>query len=382
MSVRRSGRHPPNTGDRTAATSSSSGERTTTAASSAAMSGARARRRTIVGGTRFTTPSGRARRDTPTTPRTRARCGPGSSTCRGSGTARGPCSAPECARPSAGRDLEVAGQRGDVAHEAVTPRDLERHERDLPRPARRLERAVDATDVHHVDPSRAMPDGAPDRDRVDDPSVDEVLAIHLDRGQHARHRRGREDRVDERPGGEPALGGRLDRGRDTLEWDAQRFDRIHRHGGGQQPAQALVAVQVGARAGERPEPAEDRAAEDVVALEARPHLREAGDRRDRRLGGHRGAVDRADRRAHHQVRHDTALEQRAEHPHLVGPEVPAASEDEGGRGRRHPHIVAAQRSEPPPATSRAAGRWRSARRPSGRPRAAGPSSRGAARAPA
>ena len=137
------------------------------------------------------------------------------------------------------------------------------------------------------------------------------------------------------PDGEPVLGGGLDRRGDALEADRQVLDPRERERVAEQPAQALVVVQVRARAGERGQAAEDRAREHVAALEARPHLRQARDRVHRRLGGDGGAVDRPDRRPDDEIRRDAPLEQRAQHPHLVRAERPTASQDErdGARGR-------------------------------------------------
>ena len=45
----------------------------------------------------------------------------------------------------------MVGQRGEVAEEAVAARDLERHQRDLPRPTRRFQRPVQTPDVHDED---------------------------------------------------------------------------------------------------------------------------------------------------------------------------------------------------------------------------------------
>ena len=55
----------------------------------------------------------------------------------------------------------------------------------------------------------------------------------------------------------------------------------------------------------------------------------------RRLARHRGAVDRTHRRADDEVGRTPALEQRAQHPDLAGPELPAAPEHERihARGR-------------------------------------------------
>ena len=148
-------------------------------------------------------------------------------------------------------DLDVVRQRGEVAEEAVPARDLERHQRDLPRPARRLERAVEAADVHDEDAVGAERDGAVDRDGVDDAAVDVVLAADLDRRQDARHRRAGEHGVDQRAVDEPVLGRALDRRRDALEAHRQVLDQRDRQRLGERRPQRVVAVQVRAGAGER-----------------------------------------------------------------------------------------------------------------------------------
>ena len=81
--------------------------------------------------------------------------------------------------------------------------------------------------------------------------------------------------------------------RHALEAHRQVLDQRDRQRLGQRRPQRLVAVQVRAGARERRQPPEQRAGEDVAALDVGPRVREPLDHRHRRLAGDGGAVDRA-----------------------------------------------------------------------------------------
>jgi hypothetical protein len=223
---------------------------------------------------------------------------------------------------------DVVRQRRHVPDEAVAARDLERHERDLPRPAGWIQRAIEAADVQHVDLTRPERHRAADGDAVHDPPVEEVLSVDLDRRQDPRDCRGGQHRIGERPLREPVLGGALDARGDALERHGQLLDPPVAESIVQQRAQRVVAVQAHARARERPQAPEDRPAEQLAALDRRPRAGQPLHRGERRLCRDRRAVDRADRRAEHEVGRDAALQQGAQHADLVGAERSAAAEHE------------------------------------------------------
>ena len=101
--------------------------------------------------------------------------------------------------------------------EPVPAGDLERHQAHLPGPARHGQRAFDPAHVQDVDCAGAQRDGPADRDGVDQPAVEIVLAVHLHRREQPRHRAGGQYGGHDRPGGEPAGAGPLDAGRDAVE---------------------------------------------------------------------------------------------------------------------------------------------------------------------
>ena len=113
-------------------------------------------------------------------------------------------------------------------------------------------------------------------------------------------------------------------------------------------AQRLRGVQVGARAHGAGDLAPGAVAVDLVALAHRaPQVEQPVDDRRGRVAGDHQPVQRAHRGAQDEVGPDAALEQRAEHADLDGPEQPATAEDEGGaleliaqRGRRAGRVTA------------------------------------------
>jgi hypothetical protein len=129
--------------------------------------------------------------------------------------------------------------------------------------------------VHHVDAPGAQRDRPAHRDRVHDAAVEEVLVTDAHRRQQPRDRARREDGVDERAVGEPALRGGLDARGHAPEGHGEILDALDGQRLGQQAAQRGGVVEMGARPRERAEPAQSRAAEHVAALELRPRLRES-----------------------------------------------------------------------------------------------------------
>jgi aminoglycoside phosphotransferase (APT) family kinase protein len=114
-------------------------------------------------------------------------------------------------------DRAAGGQRRHLLVEPVPPRDLERDQPHLPRPGGHRQRALDPAHLEHVDDVGAQRHRSADRDRVDQPSVEEVLAVHVDRRQQPRYSARRHHRGHDGPAAEPARGGILDGGRHALE---------------------------------------------------------------------------------------------------------------------------------------------------------------------
>ena len=249
-------------------------------------------------------------------------------------------------------DLDRVRQRREVAEEAVPARDLERDQRDLPRPARRLQRPVEAADVHDEDPRRAQLDGAVDRDRVDDPAVDEVLAADLDRRQDPRHGGGGEHGVDERAGREPVLG-RAPRCSPRRTGSAPAGPRSARSAAPRSASPAARRCRAGACRCARASPSRPSSEPAKTSLRSMSdHGRGQPLRPSRRVGSLATAAPliAPDRGADDQVRDDPALEQRAQHPDLVRPELPAAAEHE----RDHPPTLPGVPLVIPPTRNRAA----------------------------
>jgi hypothetical protein len=124
-------------------------------------------------------------------------------------------------------------------------------------------------------------------------------------------------------------GGPLDAGGDALERHGQVLDAGDRQLLQQLP-QRLVGVQVGAGAGQRPDPPEQRAAERLAGGALAPHPVQPRQRRRRvGVGGDEDAVERPDRGPQDQVRPDPGLGERLQHADLVGAQHPSAAEHEG-----------------------------------------------------
>src|SRR5690606_24858937 len=105
---------------------------------------------------------------------------------------------------------DVIGDRVDLLVVAVPAGDLEGHGGHLPRFARDLQALLDASHLEDVDLGRAEGQRAPDGDGVHEASVEEVLAVDLDRGEDSWNGTGGEQRGCDRSGGEPARLARLD----------------------------------------------------------------------------------------------------------------------------------------------------------------------------
>ena len=135
---------------------------------------------------------------------------------RGRPAASRPC-ADAAARSGSTWAVTCVGQRGHLPVEPVPAGDLEGDPGDLPGPARRAQRPVDAADLEHEDPVGAALDRPADRDRVHDAAVEVVLAVDLGRAQQPGDGGRRHHRVDDPALGEPVLGGPLDAGRAALE---------------------------------------------------------------------------------------------------------------------------------------------------------------------
>ncbi len=183
-----------------------------------------------------------------------------------------------------------------------------------------------------------MGDRPVERNRRDEPTVEEVLAVDLDRRKHARHGRRGQDCLDQQSGREVVGRSVLDACCDAFKLDRKVVDAAH----GQDPFEELpqhtVVAQVGSRPGEGGDLGKDRAPKHPRAVERGPQPGQRLDAPSGRVGTDHRPVDRPDRGAHDQVRGDADFDQRSEHPHLVGTEVAAAAQDECGSGF-HSHFL-------------------------------------------
>ena len=127
------------------------------------------------------------------------------------------------------------------------------------------------------------------------------------------------------------LGRPLDVRRHALERHLQLLERTGGQVCGQRVPQRLIGVQGGPGLGQRAQPAEDRAGEQVGGVQVEPELGQLPDRDRRRVLGDHDPVDRAGRRADDEVRHHTRLEQGAQHPDLVRAEQSPAAQHERDR---------------------------------------------------
>jgi hypothetical protein len=236
-------------------------------------------------------------------------------------------------------NLDVVGQTGHLLVKPVPAGDLERDQADLPQPLRRGQRALDPAHLQHVDAAAPERDRPSHRDRMHQPAVEVVLAVHLDRRQQPRHRaRGQHGRR-QWAAGEPARAGPLDAGRHAVERQPEFGERAHRQPALQHRPQRPERVQVGAGPGQRGGPAQQVPAERL--LQAGP-LPEPGQplRGRGRVGGHERPVDRPHRGAHDHVRRDASLRQCPQHAHLVRAEHPAATQHERRLHRPFPPRLA------------------------------------------
>ena len=106
-------------------------------------------------------------------------------------------------RPDAEDDLDSLGQVGHLPDEPGVDGDEERVDHDLHRPLGDggVEHGGSAQEDH--DPGGAAVDRPLQRHVVDDPAVDVLFAVDLDRGEDGRHRRRGQDGLDRGSIGEP-----------------------------------------------------------------------------------------------------------------------------------------------------------------------------------
>ena len=231
------------------------------------------------------------------------------------------------ARVAAGRQhvhRNCAGQRGHFLVEPVPAGDLERDQPHLPGPARHGQRAFDPPHLQDVDGAGAQGDGPADRNGIDQPAVEIVLAVHLHRREQPGHRAGGQYGGHDRPGGEPAGAGPLDAGRDALEGQLEIGELLPGQGALQHAPQWLDGMQVGAGLGQPGQPSPDALAERLAEVVALPQVGQPRGR-SRGVRRHERTVDGADRGSYHQVGPDAGLGQGAEHADLVRAEDPAAA---------------------------------------------------------
>ena len=215
--------------------------------------------------------------------------------------------------------LDAVGQRGEVAEEAVPARSRTRPGRP-PTASAAPPCTVDAADVHDVDRLRAEGDGAPDRDAVDDPAVEEALAVDEHRGRMP----GTAEEARTASTSAPPVNHRSEA--DSIEaathWNGSRRSSI-RCASPKAVSSIRRTSTLSCRVRVRtsvlepprsPPPNASLASNRVQLLEAAGGLGGVG--RDER------AADRADRRPEHHVGDDAAPEQPLEHPHPCEPRWP------------------------------------------------------------
>src|ERR1022692_4027588 len=148
---------------------------------------------------------------------------------------------------SAGRQhvhIHVVGQCRHLLVESVPAGNLESDQADLPRAAGWRQRTLDPAGVQDVDTAGAKSDGTPDRDGIDEPAVEVMLAVDLDRRQQPRNGAGGQHSGHDRPAAEPARAGALDTGRDAVKGQLKVGEVVRRQHLGQRAAQWLDRVQM------------------------------------------------------------------------------------------------------------------------------------------
>jgi hypothetical protein len=88
----------------------------------------------------------------------------------------------------------------------MSPRHLEGHQTNLPRPPGRAQRLLQPAHLQHVDRPGAEQHRPLHGDRVDDAAVDEVLVADSHRRQDPGHRAGGQHHIGQVALGEPVLG--------------------------------------------------------------------------------------------------------------------------------------------------------------------------------
>ncbi len=125
-------------------------------------------------------------------------------------------------------------------------------------------------------------------------------------------------------------GGPLDAGGHTLERHGQVLDPLDRQHPGQEQSERVILIDVGLGRGQGPDPCGERRIEHAGPIDRRPQLGQLLDGVERGIGGDHGPVEGTDRGPDDEVGLDTSFEQGLELANLVGAELTAPSEHEGG----------------------------------------------------
>jgi nucleotide-binding universal stress UspA family protein len=224
---------------------------------------------------------------------------------------------------------DALGHRRHVAGVPVPSGDLERDQRDLPRPGRDGQRLLDPAHLQDVHRRRAEGDRAPDGNAVDEPAVEEVLVTDAYGRQQPGDRGGGENSLDDRPGLEPVLRGALDARGAALERNRQVLDPGVAELVVQQPAQRVVGMCVRAGPRDVAQPANRGSPEDLAGAQRGPDAGEPSHGVAGRVRGEQRAVDRAHGRPEHEIGPHRRLQQCPEHPDLGRAEHTTAPEHEG-----------------------------------------------------
>ena len=227
-----------------------------------------------------------------------------------------------------GRGRSPRRRLGQLPGEAVPAGDLERDLRDLPRPARRAQRAFDPADLQDEDGLAPRATARPTGTELTIPPSMKCSSPRCTGGSSPGTADARQDGVDERSRVEPVLGGPLDAGRAALE----RHRQVVEGGPAELRASAAGAAAPGSAGGSggRSGPAAGAASRRrrCAASGDDPELGQAVGDPLVRGGGDGRAVERADRRADDQVGRIPASQQGPGHADLDRAEDAAAAEDE------------------------------------------------------
>ena len=227
----------------------------------------------------------------------------------------------------------------------MTSCEFERDQGHLVGTSRWRERLFDAPDLQHVDRRGAQLDRSLHRDRVHDAAVHVVQVPDAYRRQQSRHRRGGQNRVDDRSVVEPLGTCGLDAGCDALEADRQVLDPSVVQCTLQQPAQGFVGVQAGPLDRHVSHAVDEAPPEHPARLDPVPQLPQRSHSVHGRVSSDGGTVDRTDGSAEHQVRNDACGSQRLEHADLGSAQLAATTQDEGHRRAARPYLGSGSRVE-------------------------------------